>query len=260
MSVLRASDITVRYGRRLVLDALTLPELGPGMTVLAGPNAAGKSTLLRAIAQLVPHRGQVVLDGQDLARLPAAKRAALLGFMPQSLPTGSSLIVIESVIAALRAAGDTPRPDEAALATLERLGIDALAFRRLDQLSGGQRQMVALAQTVARDPRVLLLDEPTSALDLAYQARLLSELRRLADRGRVVIAVLHDLSLAAQWADRIAVVAQGRLHGIGTPSEVLTAEMLADVYGVDARVEMCSRGRAVVLVDNERRAQTLQAL
>ncbi|MDH2328436.1 ABC transporter ATP-binding protein [Cereibacter sp. SYSU M97828] len=251
--ILSVQGITVRYGKRLVLDALSLPDLGPGLTVLAGPNAAGKSTLLRAIANLAAHSGRVMLDGVDLGRQPPAKRAATLGFMPQALPSGSSLIVLESVIAALRASGEAPRADEAALAVLERLGIEALAFRRLDQLSGGQRQMVGLAQALVRGPQVLLLDEPTSALDLAYQTRLLTELRRQADEGRIVIAVLHDLSLAAQWADRIAVIADGRLHSTGTPAEVLTREMLASVYRVDARVETCGRGRTVILVDAEYR-------
>ena len=211
-------DISVRFGPRRVLDGLTLPEMRAGeLTVLAGPNAAGKSTLLRAIAQLVPHRGSTMLDGRDLARLPAVERARLLGFMPQSLPSGSSLVALEP----------------------------------LDALSGGQRQMVSLAQAIVRDPRVLLLDEPTSALDLARQVRLLSELRRLAAEGRVVVAVLHDLALAAQWADRIVLIHGGHVRAHGAPAEVLTPALLAEVYGVEARVEFCSRGRLMVLIDGE---------
>ncbi|ARC36949.1 ABC transporter ATP-binding protein [Paracoccus yeei] len=247
-------DISVRFGPRRVLDGLTLPEMRAGeLTVLAGPNAAGKSTLLRAIAQLVPHRGSTMLDGRDLARLPAVERARLLGFMPQSLPSGSSLVALETVIAALRAGKALParQADQAAMAVMEKLGIGALALEPLDALSGGQRQMVSLAQAIVRDPRVLLLDEPTSALDLARQVRLLSELRRLAAEGRVVVAVLHDLALAAQWADRIVLIHGGHVRAHGAPAEVLTPALLAEVYGVEARVEFCSRGRLMVLIDGE---------
>ncbi len=256
MSGLRVTDLSVRYGARVVLPGLSLPELHPGeVTVLAGPNAAGKSTALRAIAQLAPYRGQVRLDGQDLARISPAARAGLVGFMPQALPAGVSLTALQSTVAALRAAHPGPMPgaEARAMATLDRLGIAALALEPLDRLSGGQRQMVGLAQAIVRDPRLLLLDEPTSALDLARQMRLLSELRRLAAEGRVVVAVLHDLALAARWADRIAVLDAGRLHGIGRPEEVLTPAMLAVVYGVEARVERCSQGRLMILIDSENR-------
>lgn len=251
MSGLLVEGVGVRYRARTVLEGMSLPLLVPGeVTVLAGPNAAGKSTLLRAIAGLVPARGEIRLDGEDLAAMPGRRRAERVGFMPQSLPAGAALVVLESVIAALRASGAAVAgPEARAMAVLDRLGIGALALEPLDQLSGGQRQMVALAQAIVRDPRLLLLDEPTSALDLARQVSLLAEMRRIAAEGRVVLAVLHDLALAARWADRIAVLHQGRLHGFGRPEAVLTPAMLAEVYGVEARVERCSRGQLMVMVD-----------
>ncbi|WP_295044813.1 ABC transporter ATP-binding protein [uncultured Paracoccus sp.] len=262
MSGLEIRDVSLSYGRRPVLRGLTLPDLAPGqVTVLAGPNAAGKSTLLRAIAQLAPYRGQIALGGADLARMPIRQRARLIGVMPQALPSGSSLVVLESVIAALRAGGDGlagqgggqggAQGDGRAMAVLDRLGIADLALEPLDQLSGGQRQMVSLAQAIVRDPRLLLLDEPTSALDLARQVRLLGELRALAAEGRIVVAVLHDLAMAAQWADRIVLLHRGALHASGHPADVLTPAMLAEVYGVRARVERCSQGRITVLIDAE---------
>lgn len=254
MTGLSVENVSLRYGPRPILRGLSLPDLRPGqVTVLAGPNAAGKSTLLRAIAQLASYRGRIALDGEDLARMPIRRRARLIGVMPQTLPSGSSLIVLESVIAALRAGGDGlgPQADGRAMAVLERLGIADLAMEPLDQLSGGQRQMVALSQAIVRDPRLLLLDEPTSALDLARQARLLAELRSLASEGRIVVAVLHDLALAAQWADRIVLLHRGELHSSGQPATVLTPDLLARVYGVRARVERCSQGRITVLIDGE---------
>ena len=255
MSGLSVQDVSVCYGARRVIEGLSLPELHAGeVTVLAGPNAAGKSTLLRAIAQLAPYQGRIGLGGEDLAWLAANRRAKVVGFMPQTLPSASTLIVLESVIAALRAGGQLGIHDAESrvLAVLERLGIADLALERLEQLSGGQRQMVSLAQAIVRDPRLLLLDEPTSALDLARQVRLLAELRRLAAEGRVVVAVLHDLGLAARWADRIVVLEHGRLHASGAPEQVLTPAMLAQVYGVEARVERCSMGRLTVMIDAER--------
>ncbi len=251
---LEISDVAVRYGSRMVLAGVTLPALLPGqVTVLAGPNAAGKSTLLRGIARLAPVSGRIALDGMDLAGLAAPERARRIGFMPQALPGGSGLAVLESVIAALRAGGADAGGDPAAqaMAVLGRLGIAALALEALDRLSGGQRQMVSLAQAIVREPRLLLLDEPTSALDLARQVRLLGELRRIAAEGRIVLAVLHDLALAARWADRIAVLHRGRVHAFGPPVEVVTPAMLAEVYGVAARVETCSAGRLMVLIDHE---------
>lgn len=244
----------IRYGAKTVLDGFSLPPLRPGeVTVLAGPNAAGKSTLLKGIARIAPVHGRFHLDGADLGTLTPAERAKRIGFMPQTLPSGSSLVVLESIIAALRASGGHHGPDaaEQAMAMLTRLGIEALALEPLDRLSGGQRQMVSLAQAVVRDPRLLLLDEPTSALDIARQVRLLGEVRRIASEGRVVLAVLHDLSLAARWADRIAVLHKGQLYACGTPEEVVTPIMLAEVYGVEARVERCSQGRLNVLIDRE---------
>lgn len=251
---LQARAVSVRYGARGVLSGLDLPLLRPGeVTVLAGPNAAGKSTLLRAIAQLQPHQGQITLDGDDLSRMPAQERARRVGFMSQTLPAGSSLVALESVIAALRAGGALPahQADRVAMAVMEKLGIAPLALEPLAAMSGGQRQMVSLAQAIVRDPRLLLLDEPTSALDMARQVRLLSELRRLAAEGRIVVAVLHDLALAAQWADRIVLMHDGQTHVSGTPEQVLTPALLAQVYGVEARVERCSRGRIMVLIDAE---------
>lgn len=254
MSGLCVESVSLHYGARPILRGLTLPDLRPGeVTVLAGPNAAGKSTLLRAIAQLAPYRGRVTLDGEDLARMPIRRRARLIGVMPQALPAGSSLVVLESVIAALRAGSDglARQADARAMAVLDRLGIADLAMEPMDQLSGGQRQMVGLAQAIVRDPRVLLLDEPTSALDLARQVRLLGELRALAAEGRIVVAVLHDLAMAAQWADRIVLLHRGELHSSGQPATVLTPGLLAQVYGVRARVERCSQGRITVLIDGE---------
>ncbi|WP_226626647.1 ABC transporter ATP-binding protein [Alloyangia pacifica] len=250
-------DLTVARGPRKVIDGLSLPPFAVGeFAVIAGPNAAGKSTLLRAIAGLLPSTGEIALEGQALHALPRAEQAKLVGFMPQSLESRSALTVLDSLMVAMNAGGGLagralrgPAAGRHALEVLERFGLADLALRPMAALSGGQRQAVGLAQAMIRDPKLLLLDEPTSALDLARQFHLLSEARKLAREGRIVIAVLHDLALAAQWADRVVLLEGGALRAAGAPGEVLTPQSLSQVYGIDARVERCSEGRVMVMVD-----------
>lgn len=247
---LKVEDIEVAYGRRTVIRGLSLPELPAGSLVaLVGPNGAGKSTLLRALAGLERMRGRLSLGERDLTALAHAERSRLLAYMPQQLPPGIALGVLESVVAALRVGGegDVLR---AAFTALARIGIEDLAGHSLDSLSGGQRQLVSLAQLIARRPQVLLLDEPTSALDLHYQLRVMDCVReRVREHRLMALAVLHDINLAAACADFLVVLHGGRLYASGAPEEVLTPRLLADVYGVEARVERCSRGRLQVLVD-----------
>ncbi|WP_127090551.1 ABC transporter ATP-binding protein [Aquabacter cavernae] len=252
---LHVHEVSVGYGRREVVRGLSLAPLRGGcVTALVGPNAAGKSTLLRTIAGLLPMRGRVSLGAVDLAGLSRAERAARIGFMPQSLPGGVALTVMETVMGALRAGGDaapisgSEMQTRAALA-LDDLGIGALALETLDKLSGGQRQLASLAQALVRRPDVLLLDEPTSALDLRHQVVVMSILRRLAGEGRLVVAVLHDLALAARWADHVVVLSEGRCAAEGAPSQTISSAVLASVYGVEGRVETCSRGMLQIMVD-----------
>jgi iron complex transport system ATP-binding protein len=253
---LAITALSAGYPRRKVLDGLTLAPLAPGsVTGLVGPNAAGKSTLLRALAGLLPATGSIRLGPVELLGLDRRKRAGHVGFMPQSLPAGAALSVLESVIGALKATplgGDeVPERDirRRAVATLERLGILSLALEPLDALSGGQRQLASLAQAIVREPRLLLLDEPTSALDLRHQVQVMSVVRGLAEAGCIVVMVLHDLSVAARWADRLVVLNRGTVADEGEPERVVTPAMLAAVYGVAARVERCSAGRLQILVD-----------
>lgn len=257
MSGLEIAGLHVDRGKRAVIRGLDLPPFAAGeFAVIAGPNAAGKSTLLRAIAGLLPSRGRLTLDGADLHRMPRAERARRVGFMPQSFDSRSGLSVLDGLLVAMNAggglaggAGSGPRAAERALSVLRRFGLEALALRPMTVLSGGQRQAVALAQAMVRDPALLLLDEPTSALDLGRQFHLLSEARALAREGRIVIAVLHDLGQAAQWADRMVLLDEGALMASGPPETVVTPERLARVYGVAARVERCTEGRLQVMVD-----------
>ncbi len=242
--------VSVAYGTRPILHGVSLPALPAGSLVaLVGPNGAGKSTLLRALAGLERMRGGLSLDGQDVTRLGFAERSRRLAYMPQQLPPGIALGVLESIVAALRVSGSDDWLG-CAYEALRQLGIAGLAERSLDSLSGGQRQLVALAQLLARNPQVLLLDEPTSALDLHYQLRVMDAVRERVQAHRLLaVAVLHDINLAASHADWLVVLREGRVVACGAPADVLRPELLADVYGVQARVERCSHGRLQVLVD-----------
>ncbi len=258
-SPLLVMGLSVGYRQRQVIDQLQLPPLQPGqVTALVGPNGAGKSSLLKALAGLVPARGSLQLGSTALHALRPAQRAQYVGYMPQFAAEGVALTVLESLLAALRSQrsqhspSDAPAsatPIERVHALLQQLGIAHLALLPLDSLSGGQRQLVSLAQSVIREPAILLLDEPTSALDLRHQALVMGTARMLAQQGRIVIAVLHDLNLAARWADALIVLRRGSLYTSGSPAQTLTPAMLAEVYGVQARVQSCSQGWLQIVVD-----------
>ncbi|WP_233772700.1 ABC transporter ATP-binding protein [Achromobacter sp. AONIH1] len=253
-AMLEVDELKAGYGRQDVLHGLSLPPLAAGeLTALLGPNGSGKSTLLKTLAGLVRVRaGTARLDGRDLATADQAERARHVVYLPQGLPAEVHLRVFESVLVAARAGdGLAPSASPAEIETLlERLGIAPLALHYLDALSGGQKQLVGLAQALIRRPRVLLLDEPLSALDLNYQFHVMQLLRQETRRhGLISVIVLHDLNAALQHADRAVLIHQGRLAGAGAPADVITPQALAAVYGVQGRVESCSRGLRQVLID-----------
>jgi len=254
---LEIANLSVTFGSRNVLPDISLPPFSGGELVsLVGPNGAGKTTLLRAIAGLLPASGAVLLDGKDLTQVSLRERARHVAYMPQTLPHGAALTVLETVIAALLASptdGGPATEIEAArqaAAQLDMLDALPIAGRRLDQLSGGQRQLVGLAQALARKPRVLLLDEPTSALDLRHQHQVMDLARTYArETGAVVITVLHDLQASARISDRMVVLEHGRIVSDGSPRQALTPALLAQVWKVEARIEHCSNGLLQVMVD-----------
>ena len=251
---LSLQGLTAGYAQRRVIDALDLPLVEPGMLVaVVGPNAVGKSTLLKAIAGLRPSSGRILLDGQELGRLPPRERLRHAGYLPQALPQSTSLVGYEALMSALRSG----RPElsraqnEAAIeSVLDALGLRELALRRLDELSGGQRQMIGLAQVTVREPRLLLLDEPTSALDLRWQLRVLESVKALsARRGSIALLAMHDLNLALRFCDRVLVLGPGGFVASGDPREVIDAPLLRRAWGIEARIERCSLGHPLVLAE-----------
>lgn len=224
-----------------VLEGIAGLTARPGeITALIGPNGAGKSTLLKAIAGIERATGSLRLNGHDLVALSFEKRAEHLYYMPQELSSRAVLSVFDVVLLARRTR--VHEPLEQALHqvrdTLVALELEPLAERELGRLSGGQRQRVAIAQAAIRDPALLMLDEPTSALDLHHQLQVLDWLARFAhERQAIVVVALHDLSLAARFARRMWMLANGRVAASGTPGEVLTHARLREVYAIDAHIE-----------------------
>jgi len=257
---LNITQLNVAYGRRTIIPSLNVLDLQPGsVTVVLGPNGSGKSTMLRALAGLASARGCIAFEGMELDKASLAERAKRVVYLPQALPAPVHLRVIESLLAARKASPHSPwtadneLPSDAVeqgAVLLQRLGIGHLAMRHLDELSGGQAQLAGLAQALIRQPRVLLLDEPLSALDLNHQFHVMSLVREETQRHRMItLVVLHDLSIALRHADRVLVLKDGELLADGPPGAAITPALLARVYGVQARVETCSRGTPQVIVD-----------
>ncbi|MCA6092375.1 ABC transporter ATP-binding protein [Streptomyces sp. SCA3-4] len=238
-SRLAARGLTLSYEDRTVVDGLDLEIPDGEVTVVVGPNACGKSTLLRALGRLLkPARGAVFLDGEELDRLPTRRIAQSLGLLPQT-PVAPEAITVADLVARGRQPHQRwwqqwSEADERAVTdAMARTDVTALAGRPVDELSGGQRQRVWIAMALAQETDLLLLDEPTTYLDISHQVEVLDLVRRLNhERGRTVVAVLHDLNQAARYADHIVAMKAGRVVAAGRPSEVVTAELVREVFGL----------------------------
>lgn len=240
---LAAEGVTLGYGDRTIVDSLDLRVPAGRVTTIVGANACGKSTLLKAMARLLtPSSGQVLLDGKAIHRLPTKQVARVLGLLPQS-PIAPDGIAVSDLVSRGRhphqgALSRWTSADDAAVArALEATDVTHLADRPVDELSGGQRQRVWIAMALAQETDVLLLDEPTTFLDISHQIDVLDLLTDLnRERGTTVAMVLHDLNLAARYADHLVTMAQGQIIAAGDPGDVLTEETVRRVFGLDSRV------------------------
>ncbi|MFE0424161.1 ABC transporter ATP-binding protein [Streptomyces sp. NPDC058953] len=235
---LRAEALTLGYGSRVIVEELDLVVPPGSFTVIIGPNACGKSTLLRALAGLLPPTaGTVILDGKDLASYQPKAAARQLGLLPQTAVAPEGITVAELVsrgrYAYQRALRQWSRADERAVNdALAATGVVELASRRVEELSGGQRQRVWIAMVLAQETPLILLDEPTTYLDIAHQIDVLNLLHDLNEQGRTIVAVLHDLNQAARYASHIVAMKDGRIVAAGPPGDTVTAGLVDEVFGL----------------------------
>jgi len=248
----RWDGVTVVLGGRRVVDGVDLEVAAGTWLSLVGPNGAGKTSLVRTLAGTVRHQGTVSIGARDAAALPARQRGRCVAVVPQHpvVPTGMTafdyVLLGRAPHQGLRFAASL-EDRQRAYAVLQRLELGPLFDRRVDSLSGGERQRVVLARSLAQDTPVLVLDEPTSFLDIGHQLEVLELIAELrAERALTVITTLHDLSVAGQFADVVAVMATGRVVAVGTAAQVLTPELIACHWGVKASVAVDDHGGVTV--------------
>lgn len=238
-----AENLTLGYGDRVIVENLDLEVHTGVITTVIGPNGCGKSTLLRSLGRLLkPKAGKVVLDGKAISSMRTKDVARVLGMLPQA-PTAPEGLTVGDLVSRGRHPHQSwirqwSSDDESEVANaLELTGVGDLADRPVDELSGGQRQRAWISMALAQGTDILLLDEPTTYLDLAHSIEVLDLVDRLHDEmGRTVIMVLHDLNLAARYSDQLIVMSQGKIVKSGPPQDIISEELLLDVFGLEASV------------------------
>ncbi|PJN33596.1 ABC transporter [Streptomyces sp. CB02959] len=243
MSRLAAENVTLAYDQRTIAENLSVTIPDHSFTVIVGPNACGKSTLLRALSRMLkPTTGAVLLDGQKISALPAKQVARTLGLLPQSSVAPDGITVADLV-----ARGRYPHQgllrqwsaeDERIVGeSMTATGVAELADRYVDELSGGQRQRVWIAMALAQQTPLFLLDEPTTFLDIQHQIEVLDLCAGLhEEQGRTLVAVLHDLNQAARYATHLIAMKDGEVIAEGAPSDIVTADLVGRVFGIDCRI------------------------
>ncbi|OAK51329.1 ABC transporter ATP-binding protein [Rhodococcus sp. Eu-32] len=238
-----AEDLTLGYGDRTIVENLDLEVHTGVITTVIGPNGCGKSTLLRSLGRLLkPKAGRVVLDGKAISSMRTKDVARVLGMLPQA-PTAPEGLTVADLVSRGRHPHQSwirqwSSDDESEVANaLELTGVGDLADRPVDELSGGQRQRAWISMALAQGTDILLLDEPTTYLDLAHSVEVLDLVDRMhEDMGRTVVMVLHDLNLAVRYSDQLIVMSKGKIVESGRPQDVISEELLLDVFGLEATV------------------------
>jgi iron complex transport system ATP-binding protein len=242
---LKIIGLQYSYGLKDVLKGIDVTAES-NVTALIGPNAAGKSTLLKCVAGILKAHGEILLDGTDISHRGSWKARERIGYLPQEMFSNSTLTVMEFVLLGrLNSLTWKVSDDEVSLAydVMTDLGILDIATCPMNALSGGQQQMVSIAQALVRNPSLLLLDEPTNNLDLQKQLELFELIKGITTKNKIVtLAVLHDINFAARYADEIVVMHNGTVHSSGSPSRVINEEMIREVYGVNATITSTAEG------------------
>ncbi|MER3389358.1 MAG: heme ABC transporter ATP-binding protein [Microcella sp.] len=250
--LIEARGVGVRRDGRSILSDIDLQVRAGEILALVGPNGAGKSTLLSVLSgDALPDQGQVTLLGRPIGDYRALELARLRSVLTQSNAVSFPFRVIEIVQMGRNPWMRNSTPDEdreAVIRAVEAADVEHLLGRRFTSLSGGEQARVSLARVLAQSTDIVLLDEPTAALDLRHQEEVMRVARDLAAQGRAVVVVVHDLSLAGAYADRIALLAEGRLDALGAPADVMTAERVSRVYGLDVRIHRLGASQRPVVL------------
>lgn len=248
-------DICFSYNSQPILQDVNL-DIQQGMVVsIVGPNGAGKSTLLKCMARLLkPQAGTVHLDGKDIAGKNSRELAKAMGYVPQNTRDIFPFTVLETVLMGRKPHVTWDVGDEdfrVVTQVMQFLGIEHLAERPLDQLSGGQRQKVFVARALAQQPAIFLFDEPTSNLDVRHQLEVFATIKQLAENeGRTVIVVVHDLNIAARFSDMMVMLKNGTIYAAGKPEEVITEDNIEKVYNVSSTIIETKYGHYVVPIES----------
>ncbi|MGD6851766.1 MAG: ABC transporter ATP-binding protein [Candidatus Bathyarchaeia archaeon] len=264
---LEVKNLTFAYQSTPVLNGICM-EAEQMVTALIGPNAAGKSTLLKCMSGLLKSNnskkqaGSILLDGRDTKVYTRDDFLRAVSYLPQDAPCSSALTVFEAVLLGRMNSLGWKVSDEdlkLALDAMEKLGIEGLAKRSMGELSGGQKQMVSIAQSIIRKPAVLLMDEPTNSLDLQHQLELFELIKMITKENKMTTVVaLHDLNLAARYADKIVLMNLGKIEATGKPESVITVDMIRNIYGVNARVMTDDEGiPQVIPIKSARKCVTI---
>lgn len=262
MTTISAEGLSMSYGDVRVWDGLSVEFGGAGLTCILGPNGVGKSTLMRALDRLVePDAGTVRMDGTDLKEVPRRELARKVAFVPVGSDEAFSMPVVDAVMMGRHPlSGFKSKAEDVEMVArcMRMLGIEDLAGRKFDGLSAGQHQKAMIARGLAQEPDVLLLDEPTANLDLRHQLEVMKLLHDVAvSEGICVIAICHDINVAARFADRIVLLNDGAVEADGTPAEVVTSGNIERVYGVKCDIVQASgRPYVVYYTDDMRRARS----
>jgi len=247
----KLDGIAVKYGKYKALDDVSF-EVNPGEVVsIVGPNGSGKSTIIKSIAQILrPASGRIYIDGRDLSTIDLPEIAKLIGYVPQNFHYLFYSNVMETVLLGRKPhiKWKVSQKDlDIVQRALENMGITGMAGKFMDELSGGEKQKVYIARTLAQEPQLYLLDEPTSNLDLKHQIEVLEITKRLTkEQGVSMIVALHDLNLALRYSDKVAMMQKGRLYAFGKPEDVLSVQNINSVYGVEAAVVESGYGKYIV--------------
>ncbi|NGP44651.1 ABC transporter ATP-binding protein [Bacillaceae bacterium SIJ1] len=235
--MLNVKNVDVTINKRPIIKNVSFSVYPGEVLGFIGPNGAGKSTLIKAISHIVRYRGSIQWHGQSLKQMSAKARARFLSYVPQSLELDIPFTVFDAVyMGRFPYKSNRLENEKIVKKALDRVGILHLQDRIVATLSGGQKQLVAMAKAIAQDAQILILDEPTSALDLYFQLQLLDMMKELAEEGRLVLLAIHDLSYAYRFCDRLTLMENGQLTHLGFPKDVITTKRLQETYHVYTKI------------------------